>query len=147
MTRLYSRQEPVEVRRRDDVPDQFLWRGRLYVVRAVLSRWTEAGGWWRGAAVRGLTAGEAAPAGRADLQTTPVAPRRKREYLPWGEPAPEVGAVVAPATIDDRERDWWRVEADSGRLAALSGGTGVYDLCFDWSRPADRAWSLARVMD
>ncbi|MCU1592016.1 MAG: hypothetical protein JWP11_3272, partial [Frankiales bacterium] len=49
-----------------------------------------------------------------------------------------------PAGIDDRERDWWRVEADSGRLAALSAGTGVYDLCFDGSRGA---WSLARVLD
>lgn len=45
MTRCYD--EPVEVRRRDDVPEQFLWRGRLYAVRAVLARWVEAGGWWR----------------------------------------------------------------------------------------------------
>lgn len=28
--------EPVEVRRRDDAPEQFLWRGRLWQVRAVL---------------------------------------------------------------------------------------------------------------
>jgi hypothetical protein len=94
--------DPVEVRRGpvdgEDAPEQFLWRGRLYVVRAVLARWTEAGGWWR---------------------------------------TPDL-------VIDDRERDWWRVEADSGRLAALSAGRGVYDLCFDWSRGA---WSLARVLD
>ena len=107
MTRLHS--DPVEVRRRDDVPEQFLWRGRLYVVREVLARWTEAGGWWRGSAVRSLTAGDA-----------------------------------GPTSIDDNERDWWRVEADSGRAAALSGGRGVYDLCFDWSRGS---WSLARVLD
>jgi hypothetical protein len=101
MTRLMHA-DPVEVRRGrvdgDDAPEQFLWRGRLYVVRAVLARWTEAGGWWR----------------RAEDE------------------------------IDDRERDWWRVEADSGRLAALSAGPGVYDLCFDWS---GGAWSLGRVMD
>ena len=102
----------VEVRRRDDVPEQFLWRGRLYVVRAVLARWTESGGWWRGAAVRALAAGE------------------------------QGGSI--DASIDDGERDWWRVEADSGRLAALSAGTGIYDLCFDWSLGA---WSLARVLD
>ena len=54
------------------------------------------------------------------------------------------GAAAGPVEIDDRERDWWRVEADSGRLAALSAGRGVYDLCFDWSRGA---WSLARVLD
>jgi hypothetical protein len=114
MTRLHS--DPVEVRRRDDVPEQFLWRGRLYVVREVLARWTEAGGWWRGTAVRALTAGDA------------------------GGPAGAEGS----ASIDDHERDWWRVEADSGRHEALSGGRGVYDLCFDWSRGA---WSLARVLD
>ena len=111
MTRLHS--DPVEVRRRDDVPEQFLWRGRLYVVREVLARWTEAGGWWRGTAVRGLTSGEA-------------------------------GGSDGPASVDDHEQDWWRVEADSGRHEALSAGRGVYDLCFDWSRGA---WSLARVQD
>ncbi len=100
MTRLIHDRpaDPVEVRRRDDGPEQFLWRGRLYVVRAVLARWTESGGWWRSS-----------------------------------EPS-----------LDDGERDWWRVEADSGRLAALSAGVGVYDLCFHWSRGA---WSLARVLD
>ena len=107
MPRLHA--DPVEVRRRDDVPEQFLWRGRLYVVRAVLARWTESGGWWRTSAVRGLTDGAA-----------------------------------GPADLDDGERDWWRVEADSGRLAAMSAGPGIYDLCFDWCRGA---WSLARVLD
>jgi len=117
MTRLVSPRQhgdPVEVRRGDDAPEQFLWRGRLYVVRAVLARWTESGGWWRAAGVRGLATG-------TDTRT-----------------------ATGPVEIDDRERDWWRVEADSGRLAALSGGRGVYDLCFDWSRGA---WSLARVVD
>ncbi len=107
MTRLHA--DPVEVRRRDDVPEQFLWRGRLYVVRTVLARWTESGGWWRGAGVRGLTTGEA-----------------------------------GPAALDDGEQDWFRVEADSGRLAALSAGAGVYDLCFHGCRGS---WSLARVLD
>ena len=107
MTRLHA--DPVEVRRRDDAPEQFLWRGRLYVVREVLARWTEAGGWWRGAT--GSTGSVGRPAG----------------------------------PVDDRERDWWRVEAYAGRLAAASSaGPGVYDLCFDWSRGA---WSLARVLD
>ena len=118
MTRLISpgrHGDPVEVRRGQveggaggDAPEQFLWHGRLYVVRAVLARWTESGGWWRG--VRAMT----------------------------------TDAAAGPVELDDRERDWWRVEADSGRLAALSAGRGVYDLCFDWSRGA---WSLARVVD
>jgi hypothetical protein len=86
--------EPVDVHRQDTTPDQFLWRGRLYVVRDVLAHWMEAGGWWR---------------------------------------RPTVG-------VDDREREFWRVEAGSGRHAM----TGVYDLCFDWGHAA---WSVARVLD
>ena len=120
MTRLHA--DPVEVQRQDSglgpEPAQFLWRGRLYVVREVLARWTEAGGWWRGDAVRALTAGDAAPA--------------------------QLPEAAGPGGVDDNERDWWRVEADSGRASASSGGSGVYDLCFDWTRGA---WSLARVLD
>lgn len=56
MTRLLA--DPVEVQRRDDEPVQFLWRGRLYVVREVLARWTSSGGWWRTAAVQALSAGD-----------------------------------------------------------------------------------------
>jgi hypothetical protein len=114
MSRLHA--DLVEVRTRSEaagpVPDQFLWQGRLYLVREVLARWTESGSWWRGTAVRALTQGPA--------------------------------ATDTPVEIDDHESQWWRVEADSGRLAALSGGRGVYDLCFDWS---SSRWSLKRVMD
>ena len=44
MTRRYN--DPVEVRRRDDDPAEFLWRGRFYAVREVLARWVETGAWW-----------------------------------------------------------------------------------------------------
>ena len=109
--------DAVEVRTRVEpagpVPDQFLWRGRLYCVREVLARWTESGSWWRGTAVRALADGETGPAATA-------------------------------AVLDDGETQWWRVEADSGRLAALTAGPGVYDLCFAQS---SATWSLRRVMD
>lgn len=95
------------------VPDQFFWRGRLYVVREVLARWTESGSWWRGTAMSAVVTGD--------------------------EMAPS-----ATLAVDDRSTQWWRVEADSGRLAALSGGAGVYDLCFT---EATAQWSLKRVMD
>jgi hypothetical protein len=108
VSRLHT--DVVEVARRDDEPAQFLWRGRLYVVREVLARWTESGGWWRSAAVQAVASGSSQP----DL--------------------------LAPASIDDGEQDWFRVEAGAGRAA----GTGVYDLCFDWSTGG---WSLARVLD
>ena len=40
--------DPVEVRRgRTEGPDQFLWRGRLWKVRAVLAHWVETGPWWQ----------------------------------------------------------------------------------------------------
>ena len=100
MSRLHA--DPVEVRTipapDGPVPEQFLWRGRLYLVREVLARWTASGAWWRGLQESGLPEG------------------------------------------DDH---WWRVEADSGRLAALSGGRGTYDLCFSWRT----GWTLKRVLD
>lgn len=45
MTRRYE--TPVEVRRRDEDPAEFLWHGRLYIVRSVLTHWFETGAWWR----------------------------------------------------------------------------------------------------
>jgi len=43
--------DPVEVRRgQTEGPDQFLWRGRLWKVRAVLAHWVETGPWWQQAA-------------------------------------------------------------------------------------------------
>ena len=35
-----------EVERRDDEPSAFTWRGRRYVVRAVLDHWWETAAWW-----------------------------------------------------------------------------------------------------
>jgi len=114
MTRRYG--DAVEVRRRGDAPEQFLWRDRLYVVRGVLAHWVESGRWWRAPSARAVytadvTGGAQAPAGQ-----------------------------IPPAGLDDGEREIWRVEASSGR----SGGTGVYDLCFDWSAGA---WQLLRTQD
>ena len=86
MSRLHA--DAVEVQRRDDEPAQFLWRGRLYVVREILARWTESGGWWRSAAVQALSSG--GPAGEGD---------------------------VTQALVDDGEQDWFRVEAGAGRTA------------------------------
>jgi Family of unknown function (DUF6504) len=100
--------EPVEVRRRDDEPTQFLWRSRLYVVRAVLARWVETGAWWQVA-----TAGS-------------------------GALAPDADSLALSA-----ERELWRVEASHGR----QHGSGVFDLCFDWTARAGAGWTLARAHD
>ena len=47
--------DPVEVRKGwlsgpghvGEGPEQFLWRGRLWQVRAVLAHWVETGSWWQ----------------------------------------------------------------------------------------------------
>ena len=54
MTRRYD--EPVEVRRRDEDPAEFLWHGRLYVVRSVLAHWVETGAWWQVGSTSGSSA-------------------------------------------------------------------------------------------
>ncbi len=45
MTRRYD--DAVQVRRRDQDPAEFLWRGRFYAVREVLAHWVETGAWWQ----------------------------------------------------------------------------------------------------
>lgn len=149
MTRLHT--DPVEVRRTDTgagpEPAQFLWRGRLYVVREVLARWTESGGWWRTPAVRALTSGDPLDADAAPdpFETAPIPAAPRWAQRAWGEPAPDVHAAVWQGVsplggVDDGERSWWRVEA--GRGAAH--GSGVYDLCLDQARGS---WHLTRVLD
>lgn len=147
MTRLHA--DPVEVHTRTEpagpVPDQFRWRGRRYVVLEVLARWTEAGGWWRGAAVTALTAGDAGH--RTDPVHRSVGATAAASATGAGGAAGATGATGATGAagdLDDGERCWWRVEAGSGRASAFSGGTGIYDLCFDGARGA---WLLARVLD
>ena len=59
--------DPVEVRRGEaEDPDQFLWRGRLWKVRAVVAHWVETAPWWQGA-----TGGS----GRQGATADPVAER------------------------------------------------------------------------
>jgi hypothetical protein len=47
--------DPVEVRKgAEDDPEQFLWRGKLWKVRAVLAHWVETGSWWQSADARAV---------------------------------------------------------------------------------------------
>jgi len=46
MSRVYG--EPVNVQARDDGrPARFVWRGRLYTVRAILEHWVINREWWQ----------------------------------------------------------------------------------------------------
>lgn len=55
--------ESVEVRRADAEPEQFLWRGRLWKVRAVLAHWVEAGSRLGGEPLVAVPDDPAGPAG------------------------------------------------------------------------------------
>ncbi len=134
---------------RSAVPSQFLWRGRVYVVREVLAHWIELGTWWTTRA----------------LQPTPARPRRVLGHPVEGAgtPAPSSSPAAPPSHAAPRsvaadvgavEREVWRVEASAGRSSA----PGVYDLVRDipahdpvaGPRPLDAAparWRLARTLD
>lgn len=129
MSRRYDTE--VQVRRRDDVPAEFLWGGRFYVVREVLGHWREAGAWWRGIAARAVLGADTSfgPDAIGDAQTDAQTDAQSTAAFPAGSLA-----------IDDTEREIWRVEATAGRAA----GSGIYDLSFDW---ATGAWTLARALD
>jgi Family of unknown function (DUF6504) len=94
-------EEQIEVASTDGTPEQFLLRGRLYLV---LARWTEPGGWrWSGP---GRFAAVAVPSGAG--------------------PAGAV-AVINSVPVDLADRELWRVEAAAGMSARLE----VFDLCRD----------------
>ncbi|MEO7746017.1 MAG: DUF6504 family protein [Actinomycetota bacterium] len=130
MVRRYD--DPVDVRAVADepgetTPDAFVWRGRLYVVRAVLARWHERRAWWRdpaATALLGLRADE--PAGATDV--------------PAALDVPAADVLAADTTVAG-ECQVWRVEAAAGR----SSPVGVYDLVH--TRGPGDTWHLARVAD
>lgn len=130
MVRRYE--EPIEVRALADqaaseaapMPDAFLWRGRLYVVRQVLDHWKERRPWWRDA---------------LDERRAPAAVATAGSGTDGG-----ATGVATDVLGDARERQVWRVEASAGRMA----GTGVYDLGVDPGSGARMPqWRLLRVAD
>jgi hypothetical protein len=131
----------------DDAPVQFVWRGRLYLVREVLSRWRERSAWWEQSAVAAVHGDDhlqelGGPGGGGGGAGTVTAVRRVLE-------------------LGDLEREVWRVEAGIGRGRVL----GVYDLARrvspgtaavsevagtpaqDGSTPDGPAWQMLRVSD
>jgi Family of unknown function (DUF6504) len=125
--------DPVETRMGQvsgmEGPEQFLWRGRLWKVRAVLAHWVETGPWWQSGGVRAVIGSD-----------QPVASQ---------EPADRVGADLLG------ERELWRVEAGRGPAGVNDGANdgvndgandwgGVFELSFDWS---DGRWALVGCAD
>ena len=122
--------DPVETRMGQvsgtEGPEQFLWRGRLWKVRAVLAHWVETGPWWQSGGARAVIGSD--------------------------EPAAETsdrGAGGLRGADLLRERELWRVEAGRGPGAGdgtgdgVDGG-GVFELAFDWS---DGRWALVGCAD
>ena len=104
-------------------PEQFLWRGRLWKVSAVVAHWVETGAWWQSSGVHAVL-GHDQPDGERDHD----------------------GDRPGTSTDLSAEREVWRVEADRGMSSAQLAGTarGVFDLVFDW---ADGSWRLTRCLD
>jgi hypothetical protein len=112
-------------------PDAFVWRDRLYVVRAVQTRWYERRAWWREAAAAALLGL------RGDEQ--------QRDPCGAGSGVGTATEVPGATGYLDGETEVWRVEAAAGR----SGPVGVFDLArsVPTSGAAPRGWRLTRVAD
>ena len=129
-----------------DAPVQFVWRGRLYLVQAVLSRWRERSAWWEQSAVAAVHGDD-----HPQEQARPAA---------GGAGTATATAVRRVLELGDLEREVWRVEAGIGRGRVV----GVYDLArrvdpgtaavsdpagtpADGSTSHGTAWQMLRVSD
>jgi hypothetical protein len=124
-------------------PEQFLWHGRLWKVRAVIAHWVETGPWWQSGGARAVIGSD------DDADSGSSADRRSSLSRPPAAP---------PAADLLGERELWRVEAGRGpgRPAGVDAdpvdgdvdgdvdGGGVFDLAFDWS---DGRWALVGCAD
>jgi hypothetical protein len=124
--------DPVEVRRGEaEDPDQFLWRGRLWKVRAVVAHWVETGPWWQGRPGDPATGGSAPGSAGGSLADL-VAERELWRVEAGRGIQSRPGLQVAQADRDDRD----------GRDAQET--YGVFDLSFDWT---DGRWQLVGCLD
>jgi hypothetical protein len=98
MSKVYG--EPVNVQARDDGrPVRFVWRGRLYTVRAILEHWVVNRKWWQ-------NTDSAGPSGPKPGPPEPEPPEP-------GQPEP-----------GQPELEFWRVEASPGQGMTA----GIYEL-------------------
>jgi hypothetical protein len=123
--------EPIHVKRGQDMaaPEQFVWRGRLWLVRDIITRWLETGAWWDSPLVRSARGD--------DVETLPSEEGPSEEG-----PSEEGPSEEGPSEETDllAEHEVWRVLAAAG----ASGSPGVYEL--DNARGTG-GWRLRAVVD
>ena len=106
--------DPVEVRRGEaEDPEQFLWRGRLWKVRAVVAHWVETGAWWQAGAasptspapVAGAVVGSVALAPDADSLATGTLEGMSGSYSArWFDP--REGTYLPLGEIEATDGSW-----------------------------------------
>jgi Family of unknown function (DUF6504) len=96
----------------DEGPAQFFWRGRVWLVRSLLSSWITSTPWWRSADAARVLGSEGDWAARVGTD---------RHH---GDVESERSDTVATGTASMEELQVWRVEA--GRGGAYR--TGVFDI-------------------
>jgi hypothetical protein len=119
---------------REEGPEQFLWRGRLWKVCDVVAHWVETGPWWQSSGVHAVLGSDDPGGSQGRSQGS-------------SQGGIDGGSPVAVVTDLAAEREVWRVEAARGLVAAGAAGTGgrgVFDLVLDWT---DGSWQLARCVD
>ena len=101
--------EPIHVKHGADraAPEQFVWRGRLWQVRDIVTRWLETGAWWDSPLVRSAR-GDDVGATLPDEETDLLA-----EHEVWRVLA-SVGASGSPGVYEldhARGTGGWRLRA------------------------------------
>jgi hypothetical protein len=168
--------DPVETRMGQvsgmEGPEQFLWRGRLWKVRAVLAHWVETGPWWQSGGVRAVIGSDQPVAAQespdlrsADLRSADLrsADLRSADLRSADLRSADLrGADLRSADLRSAdlrgadllgERELWRVEAGRGPAGdgaddcandCANDWAGVFELSFDWS---DGRWALVGCAD
>jgi Family of unknown function (DUF6504) len=137
--------EPVNVQSRDDGrPVRFVWRGRLYTVRAILEHWVVNREWWQDPSPAEPAAGPPEQPSAAQPKQ-PKQPKQPDQPAPPDQPTPpdqrtppdqpEQPGQPEPSSAGQPELEFWRVEASPGQGITA----GAYELRRD---AATDAWTL-----
>jgi hypothetical protein len=125
-------------------PEQFLWRGRLWKVRAVIAHWVETGPWWQSGGARAVIGSDDDDRGSSLSRSSGADLLAEREL--WRvEAGRGPGRPVGVAEgVTDGIIDGATDGIIDGVIDGIIDGGGVFDLAFDWS---DGRWALVGCAD